>query len=298
MTGVAVRRGAVRIGITGVRRYLARNPSLAWGLALAAGLVLFMAGGSLAWDTTLAEPLSAPVARPPSWAHPFGTDTQGRDLLAVMIVGTRLTLKIGMIAGGIGVLVGAAVGFTAAYAGGRIDAAIRTLTDVLLTVPALLFLIVVASSLKGEITSTTMGLMIAALSWMAPARQIRAQALVLRGAPYVVMARLGGMRGTEIVLREMLPNLLPFLMASFVLALAQAILASVGLEALGLGAQDEPTLGMTVYWMMSYSAFVRGFWWWIAAPIVALCLVFVALYLVTAGLDEIANPRLKRRVVA
>ena len=132
----------------------------------------------------------------------------------------------------------------------------------------------------------------------APARQIRAQALVLRGAPYVVMARLGGMRGPEIVLREMLPNLLPFLMASFVLALAQAILASVGLEALGLGAQDEPTLGMTVYWMMSYSAFVRGFWWWIAAPIVALCLVFVALYLVTAGLDEIANPRLKRRVVA
>jgi peptide/nickel transport system permease protein len=281
-----------------VRRYLGRNPALAWGLTLAALLFAFIAGGGLLWDLSLAEPLSGPVARPPSAEHPFGTDSQGRDLLAVMIAGTWQTLKIGVIAGGIGVVVGAAAGFAAAYAGGWIDAAVRVVVDVLLTVPALLFLVVVASALKGEITTAKLGLMIAALSWMAPARQFRAQALVLREAPYIVMARLGGMRGAEIVLREMLPNLLPFVMASFVLALAQAILASVGLEALGLGAQDEPTLGMTVYWMMNYSAFVRGFWWWIAAPIAALCLVFVTLYLVTSGLDEIANPRMKKRVVA
>jgi len=152
--------------------------------------------------------------------------------------------------------------------------------------------------MRGEITSTSMALMIAALAWLGPTRQVRAQALVLREANYVLMARLGGMSGPAIIFREMAPNLLPYLMASFVLAVSQAILAAVGLEALGLGPADEPTLGMTVYWMMYYTAFIRGFWWWIVAPIAVLIVLFVGLYLVGAGLDELANPRLRRRVAA
>ena len=133
------------------------------------------------------------------------------------------------------------------------------------------------------------------LSWFAPSRQVRAQALVVRHAGYVLTARLSGRGSAAIIFLEVLPNLLPFLMAALVLATSSAILSSVGLEALGLGPMDEPTLGMTVYWMLYYTAFMRGLWWWILAPILLLVILFVALYLVSLGLDAFANPRLRQR---
>ena len=108
-------------------------------------------------------------------------------------------------------------------------------------------------------------------------------------------ATVSGRSGTKIVFLEMLPNLLPFLMAALVLAASAAILSSVGLDALGLGPMDEPTLGMTVYWMLYYTAFMRGLWWWILAPIGMLVILFVALYLISQGLDAFANPRLQQR---
>jgi peptide/nickel transport system permease protein len=280
------------------RRYLRRNPSLAIGLAMLAALLGASALGGLLIDPQAAEPLAGPISQPPSLDYPFGTDSQGRDLLAVIAFGTWLTIKVGVIAGGLGVAVGAAMGFVAAFYRGLLDDAICFVVNIGLTIPSLLFLVVVASAVQGQITSTSMALMIAALAWLAPTRQIRAQALVLREANYVLMARLGGMSGLEIIFREMAPNLLPYLMASFVLAVSQAILAAVGLEALGLGPADEPTLGMTVYWMMYYTAFIRGFWWWILAPIAVLIILFVSLYLIGAGLDELANPRLRRRIAA
>ena len=137
-------------------------------------------------------------------------------------------------------------------------------------------------------------MIIGLLSWFGPARQIRAQTLVMRGSGYVLTARLSGCGGIEIIFLEILPNLLPYLMAGLVLASSAAILSSVGLEALGLGPMDEPTLGMTVYWMLYYTAFMRGLWWWILAPIVMLVILFVALYLMSVGLDAFANPRLRR----
>jgi peptide/nickel transport system permease protein len=116
----------------------------------------------------------------------------------------------------------------------------------------------------------------------------------MREAGYVQMARLSGLGGLAIIAREMVPNLLPYLGASLVAAIAGGILSSVGIEALGLGARDEPTLGMTVYWMMSEGAFLRGMWWWILEPVAVLIVLFVALYLLVIGLDEFANPRLRK----
>ena len=108
-------------------------------------------------------------------------------------------------------------------------------------------------------------------------------------------ARLNGASAMRIIFLEMMPNLLPYLSASLVVAVAQAVLASVGLEALGLGTPSEPTLGMTIYWLMNESAFLLGLWWWILAPITVLVILFVGLYLLTVGIDELANPRLRVR---
>lgn len=284
-----------RTGAREVGRYLRRNPSLGFGLALLLSLLAFVLVGQLfvGWDD--AFPLSGPSAAPPSADYPFGTDLRGRDLLAVMVYGTLLTLKIGLLAGVVGVLVGALVAFVAAYHGGWVDAAIRVVVDVLITVPSLLVLVVLASALQKGMTTTIMALTIAVLAWREPARKIRAQVLVMREAPYVAVARLNGAGALRIIVLEMMPNLLPYLSASLVLATAWAVLASIGLEALGLGTPSEPTLGMTIYWLMNDSAFMLGLWWWILAPIASLVVLFVGLYLVTAGLDELANPRLRAR---
>ena len=275
---------------------LLRNPTFVAGAVLLALLVGFTLVGSLVMDTSQSDPLSVMQNQPPSLDLPFGSDSQGRDLFAVLILGTGLTLKVGLLAGAMGVAIGTAVGLVAAYYGGWVDLVLRWAVDVGLTIPPLLLLIVIASGLQGHLDTTGMALIIGILSWFGPARQIRAQGLVLRRSGYVLTARLGGMSGIEIIFLEIMPNMLPYLMASFVLATSAAILSEVGLEALGLGPMDEPTLGMTVYWMLYYTAFLRGLWWWILAPIMILVVLFVGLYLLSQGLDAFANPRLRQRL--
>ena len=141
-----------------------------------------------------------------------------------------------------------------------------------------------------------MALVVASLAWMWPTRTIRAQVLSLRERAYVQMAKLNGMSSLEIIWKELFPNLLPYLAANFAGAVSGAVLATIGLEALGLGPQNEPTVGMTIYWAISFSALIRGMWWWWAIPIAFLVMLFVGLVLIAAGLDELANP--KQRMAA
>jgi peptide/nickel transport system permease protein len=276
--------------------YLRRNVSLVVGLVFLGFLAVFIVVGALTVDTGNAQPLSAPALQPPSWDYPFGTDRQGRDLLAVMVAGTPLTLRIGFIAGFIGVSVGAVLAFTAAYYRGRVDTLIRSIADIGLTVPQLLVLIIIAVSLKGSLTVNQMAIIIASLAWLSPTRTIRSQVLTLRERGYVEIARLNGMSGPQIIFGELMPNLLPYLAATLVGSVSAAILASVGLEVLGLGPVEAPTLGMTLYWVNFNAAIINGWWWWWTAPLVVIVMVFLGLFFLTAGLDEIANPRLRRSV--
>jgi peptide/nickel transport system permease protein len=277
-----------------VGRYLRRNPSLSVGITLLALLALFMIVGDFLVDTEDARPLSVPALRPPSAEYPFGTDRQGRDLLAVMVAGTPLTLRIGFIAGLLGIALGTVLAFIGAYYGGLVDAVIRGVADIGLTVPGLLVLIIIAVSIKGSLTVNQMAIVVASLAWLYPTRTIRAQVLSLRERGYVEVARLSGMSGPRIIFFELMPNLLPYLAATLVNAVSAAILASIGLEVLGLGPIDAPTLGMTLYWVNFNAAMINGWWWWWTAPTVIILTVFLGLFFLTVGLDEIANPRLRR----
>ena len=276
--------------------YLRRNLSLVVGIALLSALGLFVIIGHLIVDTSKSRPLSAPAVQPPSSAHPFGTDRQGRDLFATMVAGTPLTLRIGFIAGLLGVGIGAILGFVSAYYRGRLDAVIRGVVDIGLTVPGLLVLILIAVSLRRGLTVNQMAIIVASLAWLNPARTIRAQVLSLRERGYVEVARLSGMSGPEIIVKELMPNLLPYLAATLVNSVSSAILASIGLEVLGLGPIDSPTLGMTLYWVNFNAALINGWWWWWTAPITIILIVFLGLFFLTVGLDEIANPRLRRAI--
>jgi peptide/nickel transport system permease protein len=275
-------------------RYVRRNLSLVVGIVLLGLLALFVGIGHLVVDTSKSRPLSAPAIRPPSADHPFGTDRQGRDLLATMVAGTPLTLRIGFIAGFLGVGVGSILGFVSAYYRGAVDSVIRGIVDIGLTVPGLLVLIIIAVSLRKGLTVDQMALIVASLAWLNPARTVRAQVLSMRERGYVEVARLSGMSGPEIIVKELMPNLLPYLAATLVNAVSAAILASIGLEVLGLGPIDSPTLGMTLYWVNFNAALINGWWWWWVAPIVIILVVFLGLFFLTVGLDEIANPRLRR----
>ncbi|HYJ12862.1 MAG TPA: ABC transporter permease [Thermomicrobiales bacterium] len=284
----------VRRSPHGLGAYLKRNPKLIAGLILIGGLLLFAVLGAIFVDTDAARPMSARPSQPPSAEYPFGTDDQGRDLLAVAVVGLPLTMQVGLIAGVVAIVIGTVLGLIAGYVGGWPDMIIRGLCDILMTVPGLVVLITVASSIQGAISVQMMALVVASLAWMWPARTIRSQVLTLRERAYVQMAKLSGMNTMEVIFREIMPNLMPFLAASFVGAVSAAILASIGLEALGLGPQNEPTLGMTIYWAISFNAVIRGMWWWLAMPIGAIVILFIGLFLIIAGLDEIANPRLRK----
>ena len=279
----------------GALGYLRRNPALVLGLSLLLGLLLFASAGRLLVNIDDASPLSAPPFRAPSAEYPLGTDKVGRDLLAVMIVGTPLTLRVGLLAGVLGVAFASVLAFAGAYYGGLADAVIRLVVDVGLTIPSILILILIAIALRG-VNPTEMSLIVAATAWLWPARTIRSQVLSLKERAYVDVARMSGMRGHEIIIRELMPNLIPFIVANLVNTTASAILATIGLEALGLGPTSHPTLGMTIYWVILHAGVLGGYWWWWLSPLVIIVLIFIALYLTSVGMDELANPRLRRSV--
>ena len=277
-------------------RYLRRNRNLTIGLLLLLAVLLFAGLGRIFWDISKAAPLSGLPNLEPSWDHPLGTDRQARDILAVMIVGTPKTLYIGFFAGIVGVTIGTILALVSAFYGGWIDTVIKTIVDVGLTIPPILVLILFAISLHASLSLTQMALVVAALAWLYPTRTIRAQALTIRERAYIQVARLSGAPSHAIIFREIMPNLLPYLAATFVASVSAGVLASVGLEILGLSSLDSNTLGVTIYWTNYYAALLHGLWWWFLPPVLIIVIVFVALFLIASGLDEFANPRARRSV--
>src|ERR687884_409269 len=251
------------------------NAKFVTGLVMVLAVLFMGLIGPRFWDETLARVASSPLNLPPAWvhdaqfdepdpAHPLGTESNGRDILAVIITGAPRSFQVGLIAAGVGLGVGIVLGFSAGYLGGWVDSVI-----------------------------STMALILALFSWAGPTRLIRAQVLSLRERGYVRMARLSGVSTFDIMFREMLPNMLPYLASSLAGGVAGAILAATSLEALGLGPTRIPTLGMTIFFAIRSSAVIRGMWWWWGFPILILIVIFSGLFLMAIGLDEIANPRLR-----
>jgi peptide/nickel transport system permease protein len=280
--------------IAALRRSNRITPSLLLGAAIMLIVALFSLIGPFFIDQKLLEVGVAIPNLAPSAAHWLGTDAQGRDMFAITVVGTPQTLKIGLVAGAVGIGIGLILGLLAGYFGGPLDTVIRTITDSLMTVPALAILIVIASNVQ-EMTVGLMGVTVAALAWMVPTRLIRAQVVSIRERAYINVARANGAGELEVLLREVMPNLMPYIAASFVAAVSGAILVAVGLEALGLGASTTHTLGTTIYWADQFAAVLRGEWWWWSPPIVVIAVIFMGLYLLSVGLDRICNPRLGPR---
>jgi peptide/nickel transport system permease protein len=278
-----------------VLRYLRRNKGLAIGLFILLLLVIFTVYGQATADLSHAYPISVKSKQPPSWEYPLGTDFFGRDLYVAMVVGLKETAIIGLLAGAIGTIIGVILGFISAYFGGWLDVAIKGICQILTPIPALLMQVIVAGSLdKRDVTIYTMAFVVVLLAWMGPTLVIRAQVLTMKERQFVSVAKLSGMGDLGIIFSEILPNLLPFIAAAFVNQVFYSVFASFYLAVLGLGPLREPLLGNTIWAAQTQSAFFNNWWWWPLFPALALVLILGSLALINMGLDELANPRIRK----
>lgn len=271
------------------------NPLFTSGVLLLLALFLFGLIGSLLANPKGADMGAVPLNLGPSAAHPLGTDGLGRDMFSVMVIGIPNTFKIGFLAGAVGVGIGTLIGLYAGYYRGYADTFFSSFADVMLVIPTLAILITVSAYVR-VVTVELMAVIVGLLAWPLPARVIRSQTLSLRERLFVQVAKLSGENDFEIITRQILPNLTAYLAATFVGAVSAGILASVGLEVLGLGPQNVPTIGRTLYYAFKYTALLRGMWWWWAPPIVTLAIIFTGLFQMSISLDKYANPRLKGNV--
>src|SRR5688572_24375385 len=190
--------------------YWLGNWKMTVGLALIVGLTLFSVVGSLFVDYDLTKVGCCPFNARPSAENWFGTDNVGRDVFALIVHGIHPSLKVGLIAGLIGTALGVVLGIIAGYYGGTTDAVISTTADIFLTIPSLLILIVLASYIRTTTLEFT-ALVIAIFAWAGPTRLMRSQTLTLRERAFVPLAKLSGQNDLEIAIKQILPNLLPYI---------------------------------------------------------------------------------------
>jgi peptide/nickel transport system permease protein len=227
-----------------------------------------------------------------SLTHPLGTDGAGRDLLSAYLTALATSLRIGLVAGVLATALGALAGFLAGYFGRATDTALTTLANMLLIIPSYPILIVLVLYTPG-LSLEMLSLILAAFSWPFAARTIRAQVLSLKERPYVDLARISGMGHLGIIIHELLPNLLPYLLVSLAFSTLGAMAAEVGLALIGLGPSNNISLGMIIHFGQDWGVFSLRRYDVLLIPPLALICIFAAITLINIGMEEFLNPRLQ-----
>jgi peptide/nickel transport system permease protein len=223
--------------------------------------------------------------------HVLGTDAQGRDLLSAILYGLRISIQIGVLAGTVAFLLGAALGTTAAYFGGRIEAFIMRVIDLQLSFPPILLALMLSALLGKGMPQLVAALVTAQYAYFA--RTAHGAASVERNKEYVEAALSTPLRAHTVVLRHILPNCLPPLIVVATLQIANAIALEATLSFLGLGLPPtEPSLGMLI--ANGFQYMLSGRYWISIYPGIALIILIVAINLVGDQIRDQLNPRLKR----
>jgi peptide/nickel transport system permease protein len=262
----------------------------AGAILLLAFIVLAVAPGLFARDSPTAQIYPRNLGA--SAAHLFGTTGLGQDTFAQAIYGTRQVLEIGFGAGLASTLIAAVIGVAAAYLGGFWDAVLNLLTDVVLVIPLFPLLIVIAA----YIHSSGTGVMIAVLTftgWSYTARQLRSQALALRGRDFLAAAKVRGERAIYIIAVEILPTMVSLLVAAFLTNALYDVLFASSLQFIGLGDPNSTSWGTMLYWAQNNEALQAGYYLQTIVPGAAIALLGAALALVNYAFDEIGNPALR-----
>lgn len=267
------------------------NPKGMAGVLILIALVLFSIFGPMVSDYNPNRRAGKPHAMP-GYEHVLGTTRMGKDVFTQLAYGGRVSLAVGFGAGISAALIGLAIGISAGYFGGRVDDILTFFVNVVLVLPGLPLIIVIATMVE-QASPLVIGLVLALTGWGWAARTIRTQTLSLRTREFVLSAELMGEKKWRIILVEIFPNMLSFVMSGFVLGTIAAILAEAALEFIGLGDPNAVTWGTMLFWAQNNLALQSGAWWEIWPPCIAIMLTGAALVLVNFAVDEITNPQLK-----
>jgi peptide/nickel transport system permease protein len=274
-------------------RLLLTNPKSCFGIVTFSSMVVAALLAPVIAQHSPTEIVGLP-GQPPNRTFWFGTTDQGYDVFSQVIWGARTSLAVGAAAATISTAIAATLGITAAYVGGWVDDVINLVTNIFLVIPALPLLIVVYSYLPSR-GPTAMVLILGLTTWAVEARILRSQALTLRNRDFVEAAKVSGEGTWRIVFGEIMPNMVSRIAAGFLLVFYLSIIFAAGLEFLGFGDVNKTSWGTTLYWAQNNSTVLQGAWWHFVFPGVALALGVAALVFINYGVDELANPRLRRR---
>ncbi|MEM7125776.1 MAG: ABC transporter permease [Chloroflexota bacterium] len=229
----------------------------------------------------------------PSWDFPLGTDHQGRDIWSQIVNGGRDVIYIAVVAAALSTLIAVAFGTLSAFVGGWLDNAIMAITDVILTIPQFPLLAVLAAFISLD-SITFLGLLMGLLNWPALLRSIRAQALSLKQRDFIEAARALDLGTWHIVFKEMVPNMMPYIVVSFTLGMTGAIYQQAGLVFLGLVPISAGNWSVMIQlaWVRG-AIFFRDSVWYIMAPILAIAIFQLALITMNRSLELVFNPRLR-----
>jgi peptide/nickel transport system permease protein len=228
---------------------------------------------------------------PPSGIHPLGTDFMGRDILSQLLSGARIAFMVGITAAVLSVCIGTALGVTSGYFGGTVDAVLMRTADAVLILPGLPLLIVLAAAI-GRMSIWNIVLLIALLGWPGVARIIRSQTLSLREKPFVEAARVAGASDGRIMLRHIVPNVLPLSFLYIAFGVSGAILTESALSFIGLGDPTVVSWGMMLQWAFTTGHTFRAPYWFLP-PGLSISLLSLSFYLIGRTFEEIINPRLR-----
>ncbi|PMC74587.1 ABC transporter permease [Brachybacterium sp. UMB0905] len=284
-------------GVSPLRRLfneLTRSWSGFGGLCLVAAIVLLSLLGPLIMGTRVTgDPSRAWEA--PSAEHWLGLEGGGKDTFHLLVTGGRTVLMVGFLAAVITTVIAVSIGALAGYFGGRFDALMLQITDIVMTVPQIVLLAVVGAFYKLD-SPLLLALIIGMLSWPVLMRSIRAQVLSLKEREFVEAAQLLDVGWVRIVFGEIVPNMASYILINFIIAVTNAIYAMVGMYLLGLAPQKGSNWGIMINDAWTAGAmFNPDAMPYIIAPVTMIVLLQLGLILLTRTLEEILNPRLRER---
>jgi peptide/nickel transport system permease protein len=235
--------------------------------------------------------LTAGQNEPPSGGHWLGTDPTGRDVVALLLWGSRISLLVGFAASAVSMIIGTVVGMAAGHLSGWGQAVLMRVIDFFLVIPGLVLAIVLVSVLnRGGVTIV---IAIGVTSWVATARIVRSQTLGIEARDYVERSRALGAGGGHILGRHVLPAVLPLALACTTLTVGSAVIAESTLSFLGLGDSTAISWGSMLKTALDTGAATAGFWWFVLPPGFAIVVVVLSVTLVGRALEAMVNPTLR-----
>jgi peptide/nickel transport system permease protein len=277
-------------------REFARRPSAMIGLGILVAVTAIALAAPLFIHPSDLDVINAPgpSLAPPSAEFPLGTDQAGRSVLTLLIWGTRPSLAIGVIATVLTMILGSAIGLFAGHYGGTSSRVLMAITDWFIALPALPLAIALAAVLGQGNASITIA--IAVTSWSGTARLIRAQTLAVEARPFIERAKALGARDGQLMARQVLPNVAPFILVSATLTVAGAILSETTLTFLGLGNPVDVSWGSMINQAFFQGAITSGAWWYVLPPGIAILVVVLGFTLVGRAVENILNPRMAAKI--